>query len=544
MATAAQPRGARADGLRRSPAATPNDLVVALRLDADADAVRSRSPRSTRRCTPIRPTARRRPRSPRRAPPASALRRSPGGAIALVSVPGASAAVEAMDALEAGADVMVFSDNVPVEQEVALKRYAAARGLLVMGPDCGTAVVGGVGLGFANVGPPRPGRHRRRLRHRLPAGARPARPRRRRRRSPRARRRRSRPVRRPSAASPPATALRRLDADPDVELVVVVSKPPAPEVAAEHHGVRRGRSARRSSSRLLGAGQPDLTAATEAVLRAARPRRRPTGRSAAPARRPRDRAAAARAVRRRHAHATRRRCSSRPAGVRRRPRDRRLRRRRATPTGRAHPMIDPTPAPGAPGRGRRRPRDRRASCSTSSSATAPRTTRPPRSRRRSPASRPPVVVTVVGTGPRPAGPRPPGRDALAAAGAEVHLSNAGATRRALDLLGGAPMSQPTVVSVGADLLADAVASQAAAVDPGRLAAADARHRGRPRHRRRSTRAPGRQRPRARADARRPGDAGRRRARRARLLGLERGPVPARRPADRPGSAPPARCAAR
>ena len=61
-----------------------------------------------------------------------------------------------MDALDAGRDVMVFSDNVPVEQEVALKRAAAERGVLVMGPDCGTAVVGGLGLGFANVVSPGP----------------------------------------------------------------------------------------------------------------------------------------------------------------------------------------------------------------------------------------------------------------------------------------------------------------------------------------------------------------------------------------------------
>ena len=72
------------------------------------------------------------------------------------SVPGASALVEAVDALDAGRDVMLFSDNVPVDQEVALKRMAAERGLLVMGPDCGTAVVGGLGLGFANACRPGP----------------------------------------------------------------------------------------------------------------------------------------------------------------------------------------------------------------------------------------------------------------------------------------------------------------------------------------------------------------------------------------------------
>ena len=87
---------------------------------------------------------------------AAALRELPADTLVLVSVPGASATVEAMDALDAGRDVMVFSDNVPVEQEVALKRVAAERGLLVMGPDCGTAVVDGVGLGFANAVAPGP----------------------------------------------------------------------------------------------------------------------------------------------------------------------------------------------------------------------------------------------------------------------------------------------------------------------------------------------------------------------------------------------------
>lgn len=61
-----------------------------------------------------------------------------------------------MDALDAGSDVMIFSDNVPVEQEVALKQVAAQRSLLVMGPDCGTAVLDGLGLGFANVVEPGP----------------------------------------------------------------------------------------------------------------------------------------------------------------------------------------------------------------------------------------------------------------------------------------------------------------------------------------------------------------------------------------------------
>ncbi len=73
----------------------------------------------------------------------------------------------------------------------------------------------------------------------------------------------------------------------------------------------------------------------------------------------------------------------------------------------------------------------------------------------------PVVVTCVGTDGRPAGPDR-ARAALAEAGAEVHLSNAGATRRALDCW--ERCRDPPIVSVGADLLADAIESQAAAVD--------------------------------------------------------------------------------
>ena len=69
------------------------------------------------------------------------------GSPALISVAGQYAFVEAMDALHAGVSVMAFSDNVPVDQEVRLKEEASRRGLLVMGPDCGAAVAGGVGLG-------------------------------------------------------------------------------------------------------------------------------------------------------------------------------------------------------------------------------------------------------------------------------------------------------------------------------------------------------------------------------------------------------------
>lgn len=71
--------------------------------------------------------------------------------LAMISVPGEYAAREARLALEQGLDVMLFSNNVSVADEVRLKRLALERGRLLMGPDCGTAILDGAGLGFANA---------------------------------------------------------------------------------------------------------------------------------------------------------------------------------------------------------------------------------------------------------------------------------------------------------------------------------------------------------------------------------------------------------
>lgn len=84
---------------------------------------------------------------------ATALQQLPGANLALISVPGEFAAAEARRALNNGLHVMMFSDNVPLEDEVALKQEAKQRGLLMMGPDCGTAIIGGAPLAFANVVP-------------------------------------------------------------------------------------------------------------------------------------------------------------------------------------------------------------------------------------------------------------------------------------------------------------------------------------------------------------------------------------------------------
>src|SRR5699024_4541197 len=85
-----------------------------------------------------------------------ALRRRPDSNLAVVSVPGDYAALEAHKALSAGLDVLLFSDNVDIDDEIALKDRARSLGRLVMGPDAGTAMIAGTGLGFANRVTPGP----------------------------------------------------------------------------------------------------------------------------------------------------------------------------------------------------------------------------------------------------------------------------------------------------------------------------------------------------------------------------------------------------
>jgi FdrA protein len=89
--------------------------------------------------------------SPRPKTQEQARRRLAGANLALISVPGAYAALEAAKALHAGLHVFLFSDNVSRDDEVALKELAVSKGLLMMGPGCGTAVINGVALAFANV---------------------------------------------------------------------------------------------------------------------------------------------------------------------------------------------------------------------------------------------------------------------------------------------------------------------------------------------------------------------------------------------------------
>lgn len=74
-----------------------------------------------------------------------------GANLVLISTPGEYAASEAFKALSLGLNVMLFSDNVELKDEIALKRFAQSRDLIVMGPDCGTAIINGIPLAFANV---------------------------------------------------------------------------------------------------------------------------------------------------------------------------------------------------------------------------------------------------------------------------------------------------------------------------------------------------------------------------------------------------------
>ncbi len=82
-----------------------------------------------------------------------ALKRDETANLAVISVAGEHAWLEAEQALRHGLHVFLFSDNVPIEQEKRLKALAVSKGLLLMGPDCGTAIINGVGLGFSNVVP-------------------------------------------------------------------------------------------------------------------------------------------------------------------------------------------------------------------------------------------------------------------------------------------------------------------------------------------------------------------------------------------------------
>ena len=236
--------------LEEAAGAGPNDLLLAVRAESE-DAVNT-----ARRVLDDALTHRAAPGGGLDAPPpqtaGSAARRA-GANIVLLSVPGEHAFVEAMEALESGRHVMIFSDNVPIEQEIILKRYGADHDLLVMGPDCGTAIVNGVGLGFANAVTPGPvgivgasGTGIQQMlcllddagvgvRHALGTG--------------------SHDLSEEIGALSTLQGLEALDADPSVDVISVISKPPAAPVAASvRAAAAAGGGAQRADRRRPGAG--------------------------------------------------------------------------------------------------------------------------------------------------------------------------------------------------------------------------------------------------------------------------------------------------
>jgi FdrA protein len=189
--------------------------------------------------------------------------RAVSATLALVSVPGRHAVTETYDAIAAGLSVMLFSDNVGVEDEVSLKDAALEAGVLVMGPDCGTALVRGVALGFANVvsegsvglvAASGTGAQQVMclldaagvgMSHCLGVGG--------------------RDLKAAVGGRSTRQALTALAADPQTTSVIVVSKPPDDAVLADvrAHAAELGLDVQWA---ILGAGREDLTAAVESAL--------------------------------------------------------------------------------------------------------------------------------------------------------------------------------------------------------------------------------------------------------------------------------------
>ncbi|MEV0229390.1 FdrA family protein [Nonomuraea sp. NPDC050786] len=238
------------------PAADPGDLLIAVRAHDTRAAVEE----ADRRLTAVQPSE----SAPTDQPPLTTRSAARTGAdLVLVSTPGEYAFAEAQDAVQAGLPVMIFSDGVPVAQERRLKELAETRDVLVMGPDCGTAVIGGVGLGFANVLGPGPvgvvaasGTGAQQVTclldwagtgvsHVLGVGG--------------------RDLSAEVGGLSTLRALRMLDEDPATELIVLISKPPSPEVART---VQDSVARLRTPVLLALLPEIDLTEAAERALRA------------------------------------------------------------------------------------------------------------------------------------------------------------------------------------------------------------------------------------------------------------------------------------
>ena len=129
-----------------------NDLVVA--VSASDDEAASAAISAAEQLLASQPVASGAGRASDAPPPrtiAEGVTELPAANLAIISTPGAYATAEALKALKRGLNVFMFSDNVSVADEIELKRLGRQKNLLVMGPDCGTAILDGVPLGFANA---------------------------------------------------------------------------------------------------------------------------------------------------------------------------------------------------------------------------------------------------------------------------------------------------------------------------------------------------------------------------------------------------------
>ena len=252
------------------PPAGAGDLVIAVQLVDGVDDPQGQLDRVTTLADGLLADSGRRPGpggdggSGATTPPrsvTSAAARS-GATVALISVPGPHAFRTAMEAIEVGLHPVVFSDNVSIEHEVAIKDAAEAAGLVAMGPDCGTVILDGVGLGFANAVVPGPiglvsasGTGAQQVcaladqagvgvRHVVGLGG--------------------RDLGDAVGARSAIPALRLLDADPSVEVIGIVAKSIGPATATRLDQVRAELA---TPSVLIGVD--DLTAATAELLAAA-----------------------------------------------------------------------------------------------------------------------------------------------------------------------------------------------------------------------------------------------------------------------------------
>jgi len=208
--------------------ANPDDMLIVVKADEEKsalDAIDKVDELLTRRKSPIA-SNNFRPRSI-----SGAVKQLPEANWVLISVPGRYAAGVAREALDLGKHVFLYSDNVSLEDEIALKKTAREKGLLVMGPDCGTAIINGIGLGFANrvrrgsigvVGASGTGMqavtaHIHELgggiSHAIGTGG--------------------RDLKSEVGAITANQSLNLLTRDPDTKVIVLVSKPPSPDVATQ-----------------------------------------------------------------------------------------------------------------------------------------------------------------------------------------------------------------------------------------------------------------------------------------------------------------------